>query len=306
MTAASVMLAVAAPAKINLFLHVTGRRADGYHTLESLFALVDLADTITLRRRDDGAIVRSNDVAGVAAIDDLALRAAQALQLESGTRFGVELAVDKRIPIGGGLGGGSSDAASTLLALNRLWGLHWPRERLQQLALPLGADVPFFIGGQNAFVGGIGEQLTPLPAGSLVDRRFVVVKPAEAVATAAIFGSPLLARNTDAAIVMSFLEDARLAAKLWNGYGRNDLQPPAEASCPAVTQVAAWLQTRFGNSRMSGSGSAVFARMNALNESNVLNGTAAQPEFAADSLPPGWVGRMCRSLDHHPLVGWAD
>ena len=299
---------VPAPAKLNLFLHVVGRRADGYHLLQSVFVLIDWCDTLHFERRSDGRLQR-HDLGAALPADDLSLRAARALQQASGTPLGADLSVMKRVPWGAGLGGGSSDAASTLLALNRLWGLHWPRARLQQLALPLGADVPFFIGGQNAFVGGIGEQLTPLPIGSLVDRRFAVVKPAEAIATAAIFGSPQLARNTDAVIVMSFLADAQLAAKLWTGYGRNDLQPPAEASCPAVTQVADWLQTQFGNSRMSGSGSAVFARVNEsdfLNGSNVLNGIAAQPEFSAESLPPGWVGRMCRSLDHHPLVGWAD
>ena len=299
---------VPAPAKLNLFLHVVGRRADGYHLLQSVFVLIDWCDTLHFERRSDGRLQR-HDLGAALPADDLSLRAARALQQASGTALGADLSVMKHLPWGAGLGGGSSDAASTLLALNRLWGLHWPRQRLQQIALPLGADLPFFIGGRNAFVGGIGEQLTPLPAGCLADRRFAVVKPAEAIATAAIFGSPLLARNTDAAIVMSFIADAQLARVLWNGYGRNDLQPPAEASCSAVTQVADWLQTRFGNSRMSGSGSAVFARVhesNGLNESNFLNGTAGQPELPAEFLPPGWVGRMCRSLDLHPLVGWAD
>ena len=299
---------VPAPAKLNLFLHVVGRRADGYHLLQSVFVLIDWCDTLHFERRSDGRLQR-HDLGAALPADDLSLRAARALQQASGTALGADLSVMKHLPWGAGLGGGSSDAASTLLALNRLWGLHWPRQRLQQIALPLGADLPFFIGGRNAFVGGIGEQLTPLPAGCLADRRFAVVKPAEAITTAAIFGSPLLARNTDAAIVMSFIADAQLARVLWNGYGRNDLQPPAEASCPAVTQVADWLQTRFGNSRMSGSGSAVFARVhesNGLNESNFLNGTAGQPELPAEFLPPGWVGRMCRSLDLHPLVGWAD
>jgi 4-diphosphocytidyl-2-C-methyl-D-erythritol kinase len=286
---------VPAPAKLNLFLHVTGRRPDGYHLLQSVFMLIDWCDTLHFERRHDGRLQR-HDLGPALPADDLSLRAARALQQASGTSLGADLSVLKQVPWGAGLGGGSSDAASTLLALNRLWGLHWPRARLQQIALPLGADVPFFVGGHNAFVEGIGEQLTPLPAGCLAGQQFAVVKPEEAIATAAIFGSPLLARDTKAAIVMSFLADEELQQKLLQGFGRNDLQPPAELSCKAVTQVAAWLQTHFGNSRMSGSGSAVFARI------GTEDGTTA---VALPALPAGWTGRMCRSLDHHPLVGWA-
>ena len=291
---------VPAPAKLNLFLHVVGRRPDGYHLLQSVFVLIDWCDTLHFERRSDGRLQR-HDLGPALPADDLSLRAARALQQASGTTLGADLSVMKTVPWGAGLGGGSSDAASTLLALNRLWGLHWPRDRLQQIALPLGADVPFFIGGRNAFVGGIGEQLDALPAGALPPQRYAVVKPAQAIATSAIFGSPLLVRDTKPVIVMSFLADAQLAAKLQNGFGRNDLQPPAEASCPEVTQVAAWLAARFGNSRMSGSGSAVFARIGA--------GDQPLASDSAESLPldlPGeWVGRSCRSLDQHPLVGWA-
>jgi 4-diphosphocytidyl-2-C-methyl-D-erythritol kinase len=286
---------VPAPAKLNLFLHVTGRRPDGYHLLQSVFVLIDWCDTLHVERRRDGRLQR-HDLGAALPADDLSLRAARALQQASGTTLGADLSVLKQVPWGAGLGGGSSDAASTLLALNRLWGLQWPRERLQQIALPLGADVPFFIGGHNAFVEGIGEQLTPLPDGCLAGQRFAVVKPEESIATSAIFGSPHLARDTEAAIVMSFLADEELQQKLSQGFGRNDLQLPAELSCKAVTQVAAWLQTRFGNSRMSGSGSAVFARIGTDDLS-----TAA----ALKTLPAGWTGRMCRSLDHHPLAGWA-
>ena len=287
---------VPAPAKINLFLHVVGRRADGYHLLQSVFVLVDWCDTLHFERRSDGRLQR-HDLGPALPADDLSLRAARALQQASGTTLGADLSVMKHVPWGAGLGGGSSDAASTLLALNRLWGLHWPRDRLQAIAITLGADVPFFVGGHNAFVAGIGEQLHALPADALAAQPYAIVKPAPAIATAAIFGSPLLVRNTDAAIVMSFLADTQLAAKLSNGYGRNDLQPPAEASCPDVTQVARWLEARFGNSRMSGSGSAVFAR----------NGAVDLP-MATDwleELPAGWVGRQCRSLGQHPLVDWA-
>ena len=184
-------------------------------------------------------------------------------------------------------GNALSSSESSLLALNRLWGLNLPRERLAALGLKLGADVPFFIGGHNAFVEGIGERLTPLP----VPRAwFAVVKPPAAIATSAIFGSPLLVRNTEAVILAGFLADTA------GGFGRNDLQAPAEAHCAEVGVAREILQRRFGNARMTGSGSAVFARA----------GTGAEPTAAMPAdLPPGWVGRMCRSLEQHPLVGWA-
>jgi 4-diphosphocytidyl-2-C-methyl-D-erythritol kinase len=180
--------------------------------------------------------------------------------------------------------------------------LHWPRQQLLQLALTLGADVPFFVNGRPAFVEGIGEQLTPMP---LRPQWFAVVKPPTPIATAAIFSNPMLRRDTEAAIVIDFLADTQLQQRLSGevpqnavGFGRNDLQAPAENHCPEVAQAARWLEARYGNSRMSGSGSAVFARA----------GTGIQPvaTWGADDLPPRWVGRLCRSLDHHPLVGWAD
>ena len=289
---------VPAPAKLNLFLHVVGRRPDGYHLLQSVFVLIDWCDTLHFERRSDGRLQR-HDLGPALPADDLSLRAARALQQASGTTLGADLSVVKRVPWGAGLGGGSSDAASTLLALNRLWGLRWPRQRLLDLALTLGADVPFFVGGRNAFVEGIGERLTPLPAHALpADAWYAVVKPAPAIATAAIFGSPLLSRDTPAAIVMDFLADTNLRQQLQSGYGRNDLQGPAEASCSEVTQVASWLAARYGNSRMSGSGSAVFARA----------GTGDQPvaTWPEEAIPTGWVGRLCRGLGSHPLVDWAD
>ena len=307
---------VPAPAKLNLFLHVVGRRPDGYHLLQSVFVLIDWCDTLHFERRSDGRLQR-HDLGPALPADDLSLRAGRALQQASGTTLGADLSVLKRVPWGAGLGGGSSDAASTLLALNRLWGLHWPTQRLQPIALALGADVPFFIGGQNAFVEGIGDVLTPLPAQALPPQCYAVIKPAAAIATAAIFGSPLLARDSEAAIVMSFLASASLQEKLLNGYGKNDLQAPAEAVCKEVGAVAGWLQNRFGNSRMSGSGSAVFSRVG--QDFQHLKGTAslqanrgaspgalvaAQPDWTAD-LPPDWTGRMCRSLEQHPLLGWS-
>lgn len=284
---------VAAPAKLNLFLHVVGRRDDGYHLLQSVFALIDWADTLHFERRGDGRLAR-HDLGPALPADDLCLRAARLLQAESGTSLGADISIDKQVPWGAGMGGGSSDAASTLLALNRLWGLNWPRGRLAALGLKLGADVPFFIGGHNAFVEGIGERLTPLP---LPPSWLAVLKPAASIETRAIFGSPLLARNTEAVILAGFLADtAGSMRRVLDGFGRNDLQPPAEAHCVDVVTALAILQRRFGNARMTGSGSAVFARA----------GTGAEPmaTMPAD-VPPGWVGRMCRSLEQHPLVGWA-
>jgi len=287
-----------APAKLNLFLHVVGRRDDGYHLLQSVFVLIDWADRLHVERRDDGQL-RRHDLGAALPAEDLTLKAARMLQAESGTTFGADLLLDKQLPWAAGLGGGSSDAATTLLALNRLWGLHWPRERLLALAARLGADVPFFVGGRNAFVEGIGERLTPIE----VPRQwFAVVKPAAGAATAEIFTHPQLRRDTPAAILSGFLADAakpgfwRPSGEAW---GHNDLQLPAEDRCPEVAQAAEWLQRHFGNSRMTGSGSAVFAR----------NGMDDQPLATwpvEDPLPPGWAGRMCRSLDEHPLRSWAD
>jgi 4-diphosphocytidyl-2-C-methyl-D-erythritol kinase len=287
---------VPAPAKLNLFLHVVGRRADGYHLLQSVFVLVDWTDTLHFELRDDGALAR-HDLGPALPAQDLCLRAATALQSASGTGLGADISILKRVPWGAGLGGGSSDAASTLLALNRLWQLRWPRARLAELGLALGADVPFFLGGHNAFVEGIGEKLTPL---SLPAARYAVVKPPTAIATQDIFMHPELVRNTEAAILAGSLDEAGRtgAPAAWaTGFGKNDLQPVAEGRCPEVAQAARWLQARYGNSRMTGSGSAVFARV----------GTAGPPvaNFPEDELPPGWVGRMCRSLAEHPLLGWA-
>lgn len=287
-----------APAKLNLFLHVVGRRDDGYHLLQSVFTLIDWADTLHLERRTDGRLHR-HDLGPALPEDDLCLRAARRLQAASGCRLGADIHIDKQVPWGAGLGGGSSDAATVLLGLNRLWGLHWPRERLLALALELGADVPFFVGGHTAWVEGIGERLTPIALPVPPSRQhYAVVKPAAALPTAQIFSSPLLTRDTNAATVVGFLADASAAqAAERTGYpGRNDLQAAAEALCPEVAKVARWLEARFGNSRMTGSGSAVFARA----------GTGDQPvaTMPEGTLPEGWVGRMCRGLDQHPLVGW--
>lgn len=308
---------LAAPAKLNLFLHVVGRRPDGYHLLESVFVLIDWADTLHLERRDDGRLQR-HDLNVALPADDLCLRAARALQAASGTRYGVDISIEKQLPWGAGLGGGSSDAATVLLGLNRLWDLHWPRARLLALAVQIGADVPFFVGGRNAVVGGIGERLAPIdwpPA------WYAVAKPAQSLETRAIFSHPELAFSKEADIVMGFLGHASRASQAsqeapdptpaaatpiphagadwvdWvNDQARNDLQPPAERLAPDVAQVVRWMQQRFGNSRMTGSGSAVFSRA----------GTDDRPSANLPAaLPAGWVGRMCRGLEQHPLVGWA-
>lgn len=296
-----------APAKLNLFLHVVGRRPDGYHLLQSVFTLIDWADTLHLERRSDG-LLRRHDLGAALPEEDLCLKAARLLQAESGSALGADISIAKQVPWGAGLGGGSSDAATVLIGLNRLWGLNWPRERLLALSARLGADVPFFVGGRTAWVEGIGDRLTPV---TLAPQHYAVLKPAASIATAAIFSSPLLTRDTKPAIVAGFLADAsalalnevsgeaRGAAKLPGFPGHNDLQAAAEALCPEVAEVGRWLEARFGNSRMTGSGSAVYARA----------GTGVRPvatmhEGELESLPEGWVGRMCRSLDAHPLVGW--
>ena len=278
-----------APAKLNLFLHITGRRPDGYHLLQSVFVLIDWADTLHVELRDDG-LLRRHDLGPALPADDLSLRAARALQQASGCGLGADISVMKNVPWGAGMGGGSSDAATVLLALNRLWNLNWPRARLLELATPLGADVPFFVGGDNAFVEGIGEKLTPI---EWAPRRYAVVKPAESLGTAGIFSHPDLARDTEPATLVGSL--AHMNAERVPAFGHNDLQPIAEALCPAIAQVAQWLDGRFGNSRMTGSGSAVFARVDAE--------SVSWPE---GELPGGWTGRMCRSLAHHPLRAWAD
>jgi 4-diphosphocytidyl-2-C-methyl-D-erythritol kinase len=288
---------VAAPAKLNLFLHVVGRRPDGYHLLQSVFLLIDWCDTLHFERRADARLAR-HDLSAPLPADDLCLRAARALQRESGSSLGVDISIDKQLPWGAGLGGGSSDAASTLLALNLLWGLNWPMRRLLALGLGLGADVPFFLGGHNAFVEGIGERLTPL---ALPRQWLAVLKPPQGIATRDIFESPLLVPDTEAVILEGLFASAGgqphdFGAQFLRGFGRNDLQPAAQNLCPEVAQAARLLEERFGNSRMTGSGSAVFAR--AGHEDRPMATMPAQPA-------PGWVGRMCRSLEAHPLLGWA-
>jgi len=270
---------IPAPAKLNLFLHIVGRRADGYHLLESVFMLIDWHDTLHFELRADGQISRE-DLGPPLPVDDLVVRAAHTLQQLTGTRLGAHIGVDKRIPSQAGMGGGSSDAASTLLALNRLWQLNLGLDTLLPLGLALGADVPFFLGGHNAWVSGIGENITPI---ALPDAQFLVVKPADGLATQRIFSHPQLKRDTEPAIISGFAADAY-------GFGRNDLQAVARQICPGISQALAWLKGLGLDGRMTGSGSAVFART--LHEMNPL-------------ATPGFQVKQCRNLPVHPLVGWA-
>jgi len=282
-----------APAKLNLFLHVVGRRADGYHLLESVFQLLDFGDTLEIAVRADGAIRRVGEVAGVAEADDLAIRAAHALRQAAGATQGADIAVQKRIPMGGGLGGGSSDAASVLLALNHLWDLHLPRAQLAAIGLKLGADVPFFVHGQNAFATGVGEQLASV---ELPPRWFVVLKPAVAVPTAEIFRAPNLTRDTKSVKMLDFpaggwsFPQSRFA---------NDLQPVALARYPAVAQALQWLGRHDGRAaitaRMTGSGACVFSAFEAQSD--------ARGVFEAR--PRELEGFVARGLARHPLAGLA-
>lgn len=275
-------LTVAAPAKVNLFLHVTGRRGDGYHLIESLFALVDFADTLVLTLMPEGEIVRGNVVPGVPPRDDLAIRAAQLLQRASATREGVMIHVDKRIPLGAGLGGGSSDAASVLLGLNRLWRLGLSRDELAALCAPLGADVPFFVHGENAFVRGIGERVQPV---SLPRQWLALAMPATQVPTARIFASPELTRCTTSAKMSVFSES----------YGRNDLEPVAKSQFPDVARALVALARIVPDARMTGSGAAVIAAC----------ATEDGARRALGALPEDVAGRVVATLARHPLRGFA-
>ncbi|WP_373715731.1 4-(cytidine 5'-diphospho)-2-C-methyl-D-erythritol kinase [Roseateles sp.] len=295
---------LAAPAKLNLFLHVVGRRADGYHLLQSVFVLIDWADTLHIEARTDGRLQRHDVLGGDLPADDLCLRAARLLQAETGCTRGADIHLEKRLPAGAGMGGGSSDAATTLLALNRLWDCRLPLARLMTLGLKLGADVPFFLGGGPAFVEGIGEVLHPL---ALPERRYAVLKGPAGLATKDIFSSPRLARSENLAIVAGFPATARTADELVEGFGRNDLQPAAEEISSEVREALALLSKTFGNSRMTGSGAAVFSTLAGAGENGKDDRSLATllEQLSKDGAS-GWTGRICRSLAQHPLAGWAD
>lgn len=271
-----------APAKLNLFLHVVGRRADGYHLLQTVFRFLDVGDLLEITPRADGRIRLLSPLPGVAVEQDLCWRAARSLQDRTGCRMGADIRLDKRLPLGGGLGGGSSDAATVLLALNRLWGLDLPRTELLALGLRLGADVPVFVFGRSAFAEGVGEVLTPWtpePA------SYVVLTPAVHVSTPAIFAHPALTRNTPSVKISA----------LSQGFGHNDLEPVACALYPQVAEALTWLKTR-GEARMTGSGACVFAAF--------PERTQAERVFA--ERPGHLQGFVADGVDLHPLHGWAD
>ena len=282
---------VPAPAKLNLFLHITGRRADGYHLLQSVFTLIDWADTLHFDVRGDGQISRE-DLTSVLPADDLITQAARALQQATRCPQGVHIGIAKFVPAQAGLGGGSSDAASTLLALNRLWCLNLSIESLKTIGLRLGADVPFFLGGRNAWVEGIGEKMTPI---DLPTAQFLVVKPEAGLNTAMIFSDPGLKRDSEPAIISGFT--AHASGNVFN-YGQNDLQAVAQKLCPSVTQALEWLALQGLTGRMTGSGSAVFAPV-PVEKANVDWMVLKKPTSILQV-------KMCRGLESHPLLGWAD
>lgn len=275
-----------APAKLNLFLHVVGRRSDGYHLLQSAFQLIDRADMLHFTLRDDAKICRTSDLPGVPAESDLVVRAACLLRQASGkTVPGVDIAVDKRLPMGGGLGGGSSDAATTLIALNHLWKTGLTRSELMALGLQLGADVPFFLFGGNAFVEGIGEALAPLET---PDCWYLVIEPGIVVPTAAIFAAPELTRNTNPVRITDF---SKGLVGVDAGFGKNDLQSVAVSRFPDIAQAIEWL-AQYGIARMTGSGSCVFCAFS----------DERQADDALLRLPRSWAGWKAKSLRQHPLA----
>lgn len=271
-----------APAKLNLFLHVVGRRADGYHLLQTVFRFLDFGDSLEIAPRADGEIRLASPLPGVPRESDLCWRAARLLQTHTGCRLGADIRLTKRLPLGGGLGGGSSDAATVLLALNRLWRLDLPRAELQTLGLGLGADVPVFVFGRSAFAQGVGEVLEPwAPAPA----SYVVLTPPVHVSTPAIFAHPGLTRDTPAVTI----------AALSEGFGHNDLQPVACALNPMVAEYLGWLQER-GEARMTGSGACVFAAF--------PDRATAEKVFA--QRPGHMSGFIADGVDQHPLYGLAD
>lgn len=273
------MAAWSAPAKLNLMLHIVGRREDGYHELQTVFQLIDLCDRIEITVRPDGAITRPTGPAGVLESEDLVVRAAKTLQQVSGTRLGAEIAVKKKIPLGGGLGGGSSDAATTLAALNQMWGLRYTSEEIAAVGVKLGADVPVFVAGHSAWAEGVGEKLSPVSLGA--DSWYVVVFPGVAVPTAAVFQAAELTRNSPPTTMRGFLETG----------GRNDCEAVVRARFPAVAEALDWL-ARHGAARLTGTGSCVFAKFSRVEDA----------ERVAARVPDEWRAWVARGLDQSPLL----
>ena len=270
-----------APAKLNLFLHVTGRRPDGYHELQTLFQLIDLSDTVSLSVTDDGRIERPAGPAGVDPDSDLTVRAARALQAATGCRAGASIRISKRIPMGGGLGGGSSDAATVLLALNHLWGCGLPVDELARLGLPLGADVPVFVRGSSAWAEGVGEQLVPV---ELPERWYVVIHPGVAVPTRDVFQSPELTRNTPVITIRAFFGPEGSSGS------RNDCEPVVRARYPEVADALSWLGN-FAPARLTGTGSCIFAAF----------ASAMDAERVAARAPDRWRAFVARGLNVSPV-----
>jgi 4-diphosphocytidyl-2-C-methyl-D-erythritol kinase len=268
-----------APAKLNLMLHVVGRRADGYHELQTVFRLIDLCDRIQIEVRDDGVISRPSGPAGVAEAEDLTVRAARALQAATGSRFGAEIAIKKSIPMGGGLGGGSSDAATTLVALNRMWQTGLSLPEIAAIGAKLGADVPVFVGGRSAWAEGVGERLTPVTLGT--SAWYLVIFPGVGVPTAAVFQAAELTRNSPPTTMRGFLETG----------GRNDCEAVVRARFPAVGEALDWL-AQHAAARLTGTGSCVFAEF----------ARAADAERVAARVPDRWRAYVARGLDDSPLL----
>jgi 4-diphosphocytidyl-2-C-methyl-D-erythritol kinase len=268
----------AAPGKLNLFLHVLGRRADGYHLLQTVFRFIDRCDRVGIAVREDGQVLRHDPLPGVPPEEDLCTRAARLLKRRCGTRLGVDLALQKNLPVGGGLGGGSSDAATTLIVLNRLWSAGLARAELLELALQLGADVPFFVFGENAVGEGIGERLTAL---ELPAAWYLVLVPRASVSTREIFGDNALTRNAKPLKIPPF----------FSGLGANDLEPVALRRYPEIAAHLAWLRQRSPQARMTGSGACVFAEF----------ATEREARAALGELPGTMRGFVARGLERHPL-----
>lgn len=271
-----------APAKLNLFLHILGRRPDGYHELQTCFQFVDLSDEITIEVRNDGQIRRTLALPGVSEDADLCIRAARALKKASGARLGAEIRLLKRIPIGGGMGGGSSDAATCLVALNRLWGINWPAEKLAALGLKLGADVPVFVHGRAAFAEGVGDRLTPLyPPLAPIESNYLIIKPNVCVSTADVFQDPELTRNSAPITIHGFLASG----------GRNDCLGVVRRRYPDVARALDWLSL-FGSARLTGTGACVFLACE----------TKELGQEIMRKLPPGVAGFLTRGLNDSPLL----
>lgn len=275
-----------APAKLNLFLHVTGRREDGYHSLQTVFQLIDYCDLLDFDVREDGLITRRNPIPGVAEDEDLTVRAARLLQSATrptvdGKPRGADIVIHKRLPMGGGLGGGSSDAATTLIVLNHLWQTGLSTTELMRLGVQLGADVPFFLFGENAFAEGIGEALHALV---LPKRWFVVIEPGVSVPTAEIFRSTGLTRDTKPVRITDFSDGS-------NGFGKNDLQTVAAKLFPPIAEAIEWLG-KFGEARMTGSGACVFCSFQSERDADKV----------LEHLPQQWKGWKAQALMQHPLA----